>query len=461
MKKLFGTDGIRGIAGEFPLVPEFVKKIGYVSTKVLLEKSRAKTEKTILVGRDTRISGEEIFSALTEGINTAGAKVIDLDIFPTPGVAYLTRKRKILAGIVISASHNSWEFNGIKFFSSQGLKLPDEIEEEIEKRLQITDYRLQIIDKSKTIKDKRTKREYLTFLRKTLPKNFNLRGKRIVIDCANGATCEFVTDIFSQLKAGVIFLNTQPNGKNINLQCGSLHLEQLCKTVKDTHSDLGFAFDGDGDRVLFTDEQGNAIDGDQLMCLLAEEWKNKGELKSNLLVVTRMSNFGLYQLMREKGIKVHTVAVGDRYVWEGMQEKKAVLGGEQSGHIIFKSRPFGITTGDGLITALQILKIYQESLSGQEGLPFSQLFRMIKYPQVLLNIPLAGQAVKMRKDLNTLPKVKEAIKDGEEELNTQGRIFVRYSGTEPLLRILVEGKDKKQIQQIAKKIAQVAQNELS
>jgi len=447
MKRLFGTDGIRGIAGKFPLIPEFVKKIGYISITLLLEKSYWKTEKTVLIGRDTRISGKDLFSSLSEGINAAGGEVVDLDIFPTPGVAYLTRKRKVLAGIVISASHNPWEFNGIKFFSSQGVKLPDEIEKEIERRLQSKDYKLPTVNKTNVTKDKKAKKEYLDYLRRTLSKNFNLKRKRIVIDCANGATCEFVSDFFSQFNAGIILLNTHPDGKNINLQCGSLYLEQLRKMVRDTNADLGFAFDGDGDRVLFSDELGNPIDGDQLMCLFAEEGKKEGKLKNNLLVVTEMSNFGLYQIMQEEGIKVHTVLVGDRYVWEGMEEKDASLGGEQSGHIIF--REFS-TTGDGLITALQVLKIYQE-----RGLPFSKLFRMRKYPQVLLNVP-----VKIHKDLDSLLKVKQVIKDAEEELNTQGRVFVRYSGTEPLLRILVEGKDKKQIQKIAKKIVQVAQQEL-
>ncbi|HCJ67723.1 MAG TPA: phosphoglucosamine mutase, partial [Elusimicrobia bacterium] len=300
----------------------------------------------------------------------------------------------------------------------------------------------------KILKDRKAKKEYLSHLKKTVPKNFSLKGKRIVVDCANGATCEFVSNLFARFGAGVIMLNAQPNGENINLQCGSLHLEQLCQTVKDTHSDLGFAFDGDGDRVLFSDELGNPVDGDQLMCLLAEEWKNKGKLKNNHLVVTRMSNFGLYELMQAQGIKIHTVSVGDRYVWEGMIKKKASLGGEQSGHIIFEDYS---TTGDGLITALQILKIYQ-----QEGLPFSKLFKMVKYPQVLLNLP-----VKMRKDLDTLSPVKEAIRQGEQELSHHGRIFVRYSGTEPLLRILVEGKDKNQIKKIAENIALIAKKELS
>ncbi len=449
---MFGTDGIRGIAGEFPLIPEFIKKIGYASTKVLGNKSRKKKEKIVLIGRDTRSSGEDFLSSLTAGINAAEGEVVDLGIFPTPGVASLTRKRGGLAGIVISASHNSWEFNGIKFFSSKGLKLADEIEEEIENKLQITNYKLQIENKSKILKDKKAKKEYLNILRKTLPRNFSLKGRKIVVDCANGAVCEFVPELFARFGAGVIMLNTQPNGKNINLQCGSLHLEQLGQTVKDTHADLGFAFDGDGDRVLFSDESGNPVDGDQLMCLLAEELKTKKKLKNNYLVVTQMSNFGLYELMQAQGIKIHTVSVGDRYVWEGMVKKKASLGGEQSGHIIFKDYS---TTGDGLITALQVLRIYQERLSGQEGLSFSKLFKMVKYPQVLLNL-----TVKMRKEINTLSAVKGAIRQGEEELSHHGRIFVRYSGTEPLLRVLVEGKDKNQIKKIAENIALVVQKEL-
>jgi len=450
MNKLFGTDGIRGIAGQFPLMPEFVEKIGYTAVNTLRERITSPVELQVLIGRDTRISGEEIFNALAEGITDAGSDVIDLGIFPTPGVAYITKQKKVLAGIVISASHNPWEFNGIKFFSSQGIKLPDEIEEEIENELRVTSYELRVKKQGSIAKDKKAKDEYLSYLRNTVPVDFNLTGIKLVVDCANGALYEFAPELFAHFGAEkIVLLNTQPDGKNINKNCGSLYLDQLCEIVKKTNADLGFAFDGDGDRVLFSDEFGNPVDGDQLMCLLAEEWKNRSKLsRCNIgMVVTQMSNFGLYELMQEKGIKIHTVSVGDRYVWEGMQEKKASLGGEQSGHIIFSEFS---TTGDGLITALQILKIYQE-----KGLPFSKLFKMVKYPQVLLNVP-----VKVRKDLDTLPAVKEVIKQGEKELKHKGRIFVRYSGTEPLLRILVEGKEEKQIRKIVENIVLVAKKEL-
>jgi len=459
MVRLFGTDGIRGIAGEYPLTPEFVEKIGIVSAETLtrhfhparLSPQQAPSPKpTIIIGRDTRESGETLFAALASGLIKRGVEVWDCGIITTPAISYLARATNSLAGIVISASHNPYKYNGIKFFSNLGMKLPDEVESEIEEKL--ADFKF-----SKTKKEKKdnitpfpeAKQRYIDFVKKSILGETNFSGLKMVIDCANGSVSEIGPKIFSDLGAEVVVLNDAPDGKNINERCGSLHLEVIQKAVRANRADLGFAFDGDGDRVLFTDEKGSDLDGDHLMAICARFLKRKGKLKNNTLVVTSMSNLGLLLAMDRLGIRVLQTKVGDRYVLEEMLKSGAVLGGEQAGHIIFLDYD---KTGDGLITALRVLSIVKE-----EEKPLSELAGIMeRAPQVLINVE-----VKKRKPFTALPLTSKLIKEAESTLGREGRILVRYSGTEPLARVMVEGKDRKKIEEIAKKISQAIKKELN
>ncbi len=459
MVRLFGTDGIRGIAGEYPLTPEFVEKIGIVSAETLtrhfhparLSPQEAPSPKlTIIIGRDTRESGEMLFDALASGLIKRGVEVWDCGIITTPAISYLAQATNSLAGIVISASHNPYKYNGIKFFSNLGMKLPDEVENEIEEKLANFKF-------SKTKKEKKdnitpfpeAKQRYIDFVKKSIPEEANFSGLKMVIDCANGSVSEIGPKIFSDLGAEVVVLNDAPDGKNINERCGSLHLEVIRKAVKANRADLGFAFDGDGDRVLFTDEKGSDLDGDHLMAICAQCLKRKGKLKNNTLVVTSMSNLGLLLAMDKLGIRVLQTKVGDRYVLEEMLKSGAVLGGEQAGHIIFLDYD---KTGDGLITALRVLSIVKE-----EEKPLSELAGIMeKAPQVLINVE-----VKERKPFAALPLTSKLIKEAESRLGREGRILVRYSGTEPLARVMVEGKDRGKIERIAKKISEAIKKELN
>ena len=455
MVRLFGTDGIRGIAGKYPLIPEFVEKIGIVSAETLthhfLPSREARSPKpTIIIGRDTRESGEMLFDALANGLIEGGINVWNCGVITTPAISYLTQATNSLAGIVISASHNPYKYNGIKFFSHSGTKLPDEVESEIEEKLGAFRH-------SKTRKEKKgniipfqkAKEKYIDFIKRSIPEGVNFSGLKMVIDCANGSVSEIGPEIFSGLGGEVIVVNNAPDGKNINEGCGSLHLEVIQKAVKRNRADLGFAFDGDGDRVLFTDEKGSDLDGDHLMALCAERLKRKGKLKNNTLVVTTMSNLGLLLAMERLGIRVLQTKVGDRYVLEEMLKSGAVLGGEQAGHIIFLD--YG-KTGDGLITALRVLSIVKE-----EKKPFSELVRIIeRAPQVLINVE-----VKEKKPFTALPLTSRLIREAESTLGKEGRILVRYSGTEPLARVMVEGKDKKEIEKIAKKVSEAIRKELN
>lgn len=455
MVRLFGTDGIRGIAGKYPLIPEFVEKIGIVSAETLthhfLPSREARSPKpTIIIGRDTRESGEMLFDALANGLIEGAVDVWDCGVITTPAISYLTQATNSLAGIVISASHNSYQFNGIKFFSHSGTKLPDEVESEIEEKLAAFRH-------SKTRKEKKgsiipfreAKEKYVDFIKRSIPEGVNFSGLKMVIDCANGSVSEIGPRIFGDLGGEVIVVNNAPDGKNINEGCGSLHLEVIQKAVKRNRADLGFAFDGDGDRVLFTDEKGSDLDGDHLMALCAERLKRKGKLKNNTLVVTTMSNLGLLLAMEKLGIRVLQTKVGDRYVLEEMLKSGAILGGEQAGHIIFLD--YG-KTGDGLITALRVLSIVKE-----EKKPFSELVRIVeRAPQVLINVE-----VKERKPFTALPLTSRLIREAESTLGREGRILVRYSGTEPLARVMVEGKDRKEIEKIAKRISEAIRKELN
>lgn len=442
MAKLFGTDGVRGKAGSV-LTAELAMKLGQAAGHVFLEENGGKTG-VVIVGRDTRISGQMLECALTAGLTSVGIQVISAGVVPTPAVAFLVRKFKALAGAVISASHNPFEDNGIKFFSASGTKLRDDQEETIEAVLQgqvavqpaegkaIGRY-AQVDEAIEVYKD------YLDELM-----SVNGRDYRLVVDCANGAASQLAQEVFERANLNVIMMGDRPNGTNINVNCGSTHLEQLQKRVLAEGADAGLAFDGDADRFLAVDEKGSVVDGDRLMAIYALAMKEEHRLANNQLVVTVMSNLGLKLAMREAGIELVETQVGDRYVNEGMKKSGAVLGGEQSGHIIFREYN---STGDGMISAIMLLNIMNH-----KRVPLSVLAdaAMTSLPQVLVNVP-----VTKKEGWKDIPAIQDAIAKAEAELGETGRVLVRASGTENLLRVMVEGKDQKEIETMANAIADV------
>ena len=442
MAKLFGTDGVRGKAGSV-LTAELAMKLGQAAGHVFLEENGGKTG-VVIVGRDTRISGQMLECALTAGLTSVGIQVISAGVVPTPAVAFLVRKFKALAGAVNSASHNPFEDNGIKFFSASGTKLRDDQEETIEAVLQgqvavqpaegkaIGRY-AQVDEAIEVYKD------YLDELM-----SVNGRDYRLVVDCANGAASQLAQEVFERANLNVIMMGDRPNGTNINVNCGSTHLEQLQKRVLAEGADAGLAFDGDADRFLAVDEKGNVVDGDRLMAIYALAMKEEHRLANNQLVVTVMSNLGLKLAMREAGIELVETQVGDRYVNEGMKKSGAVLGGEQSGHIIFREYN---STGDGMISAIMLLNIMNH-----KRVPLSVLAdaAMTSLPQVLVNVP-----VTKKEGWKDIPAIQDAIAKAEAELGETGRVLVRASGTENLLRVMVEGKDQKEIETMANAIADV------
>jgi len=438
MKKLFGTDGIRGIAGKYPLEADFIKKIGSAAAAIINDSSK----KEFILGCDTRESSSWISKALCDGITAAGVDVFDCGVFPTPAVAYITTIRGSSAGCVISASHNSAEFNGIKFFSNEGIKISDDKELEIEKLTLSKNFNKSEKPAGKyEVSDNYADDIYTKFLYSTLPRDFDLSGLKIVLDCANGANYKIAPEAFSHLKAEIITLSVSPDGKNINKNCGSLHLKNLQNAVVENHCDFGLAFDGDGDRCIFVDETGEIRDGDCLIAIAADELNKKGELKNNSVVATVMANFGFNIAMERDGIKIISSAVGDKYVHDEMIKNDVILGGEQSGHIIFRNF---LNTGDGLLTSIQISAIIKKSKKS-----LSQLSEtMKKYPQILLNVK-----VEKKIPIAENKKLSDVIKSVEKKLNGNGRVLVRYSGTEPLLRIMVEGPGEKVINQYAQEIA--------
>ncbi|GAB1402788.1 phosphoglucosamine mutase [Elusimicrobiota bacterium] len=443
--KFFGTDGIRGNSNEFPFDNNTVELLGYVLAKNIKSKGNG-----ILIGRDTRESGLRIFKALQRGINSAGVKVINLGIVPTPAVSYLLKKNKYHAGIVISASHNPYHDNGIKFFNSKGMKLSDAVENKLEREI------IYFLESGKKfIKNKKIKnlsgkniiKQYAQFLLSTVPPDM-LKGKKIVVDCANGASFKIAKYILKKLKADLIVLNNKPTGKNINLKCGALHPEQVSKVVKSQKAFCGFAYDGDADRIIFVDDKGNIRDGDYFLAIVAKYLKEKKQLKNNKLVVTVMANIGLLKAMKELGIETVVSKVGDRYVYQDLIKHKAVLGGEQSGHIIFKNL---LDTGDGILSSLQLLKILVE-----KNTKLSDMSSFIsKYPQILINETVAEKI-----PLENLPETFKFIKESELKLGSNGRILVRYSGTENLLRVMIEGEDKNEIKKMAESIIKLAKKEI-
>lgn len=442
---LFGTDGVRGVANR-DLTPELAFKLGRAGAFCL---ARDQQRPKILIGKDTRISGDMLENALVAGICSVGADVVRLGVIPTPGVAYLTRYLGAQAGVVISASHNSMEDNGIKFFGSTGFKLPDALEEEIETII-ISEQELPNpvgADVGKVEDYPEANHVYGEYLKKSL--GSDLTGLKIVVDTAHGAAFSIAPAVFKGLGADVITLFDSPNGTNINEGCGSTHPEKLMEKVKNQGADLGIAHDGDADRMLAVDEKGNLVDGDKIMVICALDLLRREKLKGNKIVVTVMSNLGLHLALKKAGIEVLETKVGDRYVLEKMLEEDAIIGGEQSGHIIFSEYN---STGDGIATALQLLKVLVET-----GKPLSELAsQMVRLPQVLVNV-----RVKEKDDWDTNPAIKAAISQAERVLQEQGRVLVRTSGTEPLVRVMAEGPDEEQLKNLVEGMVKVVKAELS
>jgi len=446
MKKLFGTDGIRGIANKEPITAEAIFHIGRAGTYLFKDEVDPK----ILIGRDTRISGDMLESALIAGICSMGVNVLRAGIIPTPVVAYLTRAYHANCGIVISASHNPFDHNGIKYIRGDGFKFSDSEEEEIE-RIYFENHSKDEWPTKKNIG--RVKElagaieRYIDNIRNTLPPKFNLKRYKIVLDCANGASFMIAPRVFTELGAEIITINDKPNGININFNCGSVHPTSLRKEVLRQKADLGFSYDGDADRVIAVDEKGNIVDGDQIMAICALNLIKKAQLPNKTVVTTLMSNIGFDRAIEKAGGKVIRTNIGDRYVLEMMKKVKTVLGGEQSGHIIFSQYS---TTGDGLLTSLQLMKVLRE-----EEKPLSNLASVMeKYPQIILNYEAKD---KERFFKNVC--IKKFINKIENELDGKGRIFVRASGTEPLIRILLEGEDKNKLEKISKNLREVIKKE--
>lgn len=447
--RLFGTDGIRATVNKDPMTPETVLRIGMAMASILRE---SHGRNMILIGKDTRLSGYMIESALTSGICSMGMNVTLVGPLPTPGVAFLTRTLRLDAGIVISASHNPFEDNGIKFFSHEGFKLPDMLEKKIESL--VLDDGLSkkrphgaLIGKAYRMEDATGR--YIEYIKSTIPKGMTFEGLKIVIDCANGAAYKTTPLLLKELGADVISLNDKPDGLNINANCGSLFISKLQKTVKMHKADIGIAHDGDADRAILCDEKGQFIDGDRIMAMWAVEMKDCGKLKKNTVVATVMSNFGLEKFLKQQGIRLERTKVGDRYVVEKMIEGGYNLGGEQSGHIIFRDHN---TTGDGPITALQVLYLMKK-----HGVPLSKLATRIKlYPQVLMNVE-----VSRKKEITTNPAILETVLAAEKKLEGKGRILVRPSGTEPKIRVMIEGQDKRLITKLGREITKVIQERMT
>jgi len=439
MSRLFGTDGVRGIANR-QLTPELAFQLGKAAAAVLLEN---KEKATVLLGKDPRVSGDMLEAALAAGFMSGGANVLSVGVVPTPAVAYLTKHLPVDAGAMISASHNPVEDNGIKFFSHQGYKLPDAIEDAIEQYINeshplherpIGKYVGQWVHQPEAVKS------YLSALLESVGE-LSLSGKKIVLDCANGSASPYAEALFQRLGAEVILLHASPNGENINHMCGSTHPESLAESVLKNRANFGFAFDGDADRCLAVDDQGCLVDGDQIMTFLAIQWKKLGRLSKNTLVVTVMSNLGLRVAMAKHDIQLEITSVGDRYVLESMLAHQYPLGGEQSGHLIFSDYA---TTGDGMLTALQLSKLLQ-----QNGMSMSEAAALMpRFPQVLLNIKVANKITAMHSQA-----FQEAIRIEEEHLGNKGRILVRPSGTEQLVRIMVEAEHEDEAMAIAKRLS--------
>ncbi|MHB8481345.1 MAG: phosphoglucosamine mutase [Nitrospiria bacterium] len=441
MTNLFGTDGIRGIANIEPMTCETIMKVGRAAAYVFKNK---KGRHRIVIGKDTRVSGYMLESALTAGICSMGVDVLLVGPMPTPAIALITRSLRADAGVVISASHNSFEDNGIKFFSPEGLKLPDEVEKRIEKLVEsgeIDSIRPTAKEIGKAFRIDDARGRYIEFVKKTVPRGMDFQGLKMVIDCAHGAAYRVTPSVFRELGAEVILIGDVPDGMNINKECGALYPDQLKALVKEHRADVGIAHDGDADRVIFVNHRGETVDGDQIMAACALDLQKNNVLKKNTLVATVMSNMGLDVAMKKSNIQVVRTPVGDRYVLEKMMKEGYNFGGEQSGHIIFLDYN---TTGDGLITALQMVSLIKKTGKSL----FDLVSCMTVYPQVLFNLRVAR-----RKPLQEIPGYPSHLASLEEKLGETGRILVRYSGTEPLIRIMIEGEDKAVIHEMAQALA--------
>ena len=447
--RLFGTDGIRAAVNKHPMTPETVLRIGMAAAHILKEKHG---RNMILIGKDTRLSGYMIESALTSGICSMGMNVTLVGPLPTPGIAFLTRTLRLDAGIVISASHNPFEDNGIKFFSSEGFKLPDELERKIEELVLddgLSRNRSKGSDIGKAYRLDDATGRYIEYIKSTIPRGITFDGMKIVVDCANGAAYKTTPWLLRELGADVISINDRPDGININAGCGSLHAEGLQKAVKLHKADIGIAHDGDADRAIFCDENGRTVDGDKVMAMCAVEMKRKKMLKKDTVVSTVMSNLGLEKYLEINNIKLIRTKVGDRYVVERMLDGGYNLGGEQSGHIVFLDHN---TTGDGPLTAVQVLYLMKKNDSA-----LSKLVSKIKlYPQILTNV-----GVESKLDITTIPEIENAIKTAEKRLAGRGRILVRPSGTEPKMRVMLEGEDLKLITKLCKDISKVIKEKMT
>jgi len=446
-QRLFGTDGVRGRAGDYPLDHETVARLGGALVRAMRGRQSGGRRLRFLVGRDTRESGEWIERELARGVHSAGGEIITAGVIPTPAVAYVTRAMGFDAGIVISASHNPFEDNGIKVFSGKGEKFTERLEREVEEIIHDASWTVSgpadVPVESTDVVD-----AYIAHALRALPEPRRLGAFRLAIDTANGATTTVAPRLFTQLGFDVIVIGAAPDGRNINLDCGSTHPEALARTVRDRGCRMGVAFDGDGDRAIFVDASGKVVDGDAVLLMCGRHWKAQGLLEGNAVAATVMSNIGLELALRDSGIELVRCAVGDKYVMEEMLKRGLSIGGEQSGHIIFSDHLF---TGDGIATALSVLRVMADTSRELADLAAE----LVTFPQVLVNV-----RVREKKDLASIPAIAATMARIERQLDGAGRLLVRFSGTEPLLRVMIEGKDQQEIQAWATEIATAAKEHL-
>ena len=440
MSNFFGTDGIRGEVGKSPITADILLKVGWAVGSVLKEQNE---NASVIIGKDTRVSGYLFESALEAGFLSAGVNVGLLGPMPSPAIAYLTQAFSATAGVVISASHNLYQDNGVKFFSSKGVKLNDETQKAIEKKISMPMSSVGSASIGKARRYEQALGRYIEFCKSTFDKSCDLSNLKIIIDCANGATYHIAEDVFSELGASVLMINNTPDGYNINRDCGATDTKHLQKEVLENNADLGIAFDGDGDRLIMVDHKGQKVDGDELVFIIANAWKESGDLKSNKVVGTKMTNLGIQLAFAEIGVSFIEADVGDRHVMDQLIEHKAVLGGEGSGHIICLNKS---TSGDGIIAALQVLEVM--SKTGKTLLELKS--KMTKYPQVLINVKTDTKV-----NLQEESKLSQAINSVESKLSKTGRVLVRESGTEPLVRVMVESSNYGLAKESAEELAKI------
>ena len=442
MDEFFGTDGIRGTVGKPPITADFLLKVGWAVGSVLMENGPA----SVIIGKDTRVSGYLFESALEAGFLSAGVNVGMLGPMPSPAIAYLTKAYGATAGVVISASHNHFQDNGVKFFSSQGVKLSDKTQKAIEKKISTPMVSVDSANIGKAVRHDQALGRYIEFCKSTFDRICNLSHLTIVVDCANGATYNIAQNVFEELGAKIIMINNQPDGYNINDKCGATDTTHLQQEVLEHKADLGIAFDGDGDRLIMVDHKGEKVDGDELVFIIAKAWKENGHLKSNIVAGTKMSNLGMREALSDLDINFIESDVGDRFVMEQLLLNKAILGGESSGHIICLNKS---TSGDGIIAALQVLEVMFKSSKSLYDLKRE----MTKYPQVLINIKTNGKL-----DLENNENLNQALSVVKDELADRGRVLIRKSGTEPLVRVMVESIDLDLANKSANQLAEALQS---